>query len=219
MFKSAGKGHISFLFSLHVNGIAATDSNDIRNSFSRTAAGKIHDRLGKTLEERPQRRGTGQVFQNFITNIARNEIGKYKDIGLTGNGRPGRLLTGNPRYESRIGLHLAVKLKINVAVPQETNGLTDAFYFFAGTTAHGRIRQKSHFRIKGLRRPACPFYTTDGNISQLLRRRFDDDTTVADDKDAVIAKLRLIGNHDEGAAHRRQARMRSDDLQGCANDF
>ena len=33
------------------------------------------------------------------------------------------------------------------------------------------------------------------------------------------AKLRLIGNHDKGTADRRQARMRTDDLESRTNDF
>ena len=140
LFKTAGKGDIAFLFSLHVDGITAANGDDVGNIFRRTAAGQIHDRLGQALEERSQGRSPGQVFQYFIADIAGNEVRENEDIGLTGYGRTRCFLAGNARYQRGIGLHFAVEFKIDIAVPQQADGLADAVDFFAGTAAHGRIR-------------------------------------------------------------------------------
>ena len=70
-----------------------------------------------------------------------------------------------------------------------------------------------------MQRPARPVYTVAGNICQLVFIWIRDYIAIADDKDAVIAKLHHIRHNDEGTADRIDAIPRPNELQGCPQHF
>lgn len=76
--------------------------------FDSTATREIGERLIKTLDNGTSNSEIAELFEGFVEDITRIEVGSDEDVGFAGNGGSGGLFASNAGVNCGVKLHFAV---------------------------------------------------------------------------------------------------------------
>src|SRR2546425_1942715 len=157
------------------------------------------------MEDGAERHPAAETLHQFVADVAGVEIREDQHVRPATDGRAFRLTRGDLGHECRVGLQLAVEYKVGrrLAPAQLRDGGLHALHARALGAAARAKRQKSDNRLVP-DDAASIARRRDGDVGELHRGRFGNDSTVGERQHAIVF------DHVKRPRHRRNAGRHAD---------